>query len=568
MTSRQVAPSLEWDPVVLLAASAAGADPRTFRPGRDLVLDLAREQGAVLPVGVLLDDCLSSAARARIDGEASAALASWRERRDADLTVDGVCLPHIWQVELLAEVFLPETRIAAGLSAVFAVHGPQRIELNGIDAGRAACLGEVLGSLDVAVEPPRSFAAPPRYPGVLASPWRIPVSRRIAASIFRTVGIPQRVRGEVILVPYWHLRQVFERLTLDDGPKFVVDPASLPSTTVGTLIRSVARGGWVGHPSIKDRRLSKGELARALAKARGNSEQLDPLNTLLDTRALALLEQRADETLARIRRMRRAFAVRTVKLAVLPNDSMPDVRMIIQAARDNQAATLVVQHGFLGEPNDPDKTLADAVAVWSENDARRLATLRSGRIVVTGNPGVSSVAGLAERSPRLNRPGSSLVLVEYASRLSTRSDNRVSVFHVDTALRALAQARPGTAAVIRPHPAEHEPEIFDDAGASYEALRVRVDSTNRIATLIAEADLCIAAVSTAALEAAVAGVPVIFLNVDGHEAPWPFDGSTDVPVARSSEELAALIPEVLGSGEVPGRAEMVEALGGRMRSIA
>ena len=57
------------------------------------------------------------------------------------------------------------------------------------------------------------------------------------------------------------------------------------------------------------------------------------------------------------------------------------------------------------------------------------------------------------------------------------------------------------------------------------------------------------------------GVPVIFLNVTGHDAPWPFDGSTDVPMARSEEELAALIPEVLASGDVPGRAEMLGALG-------
>src|SRR4051812_15993907 len=273
MTKTQVTPEGLWEPVVRLSASAAGADARILRPGRDLVLELAREQGAVLPVGVLLDERLSSAARAEIDAEAIAALASWRERRDADLTVDGVCLPHIWEVELLAEVFLPETRIASGVGAVFAVHGPQRIELEGIDAGRVAGLSTVLRSLDIAVEPPRSFAAPPRYPGVLASsPRPIPLSRRIAASIFKTVGIPQWVRGEVVLVPYWHLGDVFERLTLDGGLRFVVDPASLPATTPRTLIRSVARGGWVGHPSIRDRRRSKRDLGLALAKARANTE--------------------------------------------------------------------------------------------------------------------------------------------------------------------------------------------------------------------------------------------------------------------------------------------------------
>jgi hypothetical protein len=282
-----------------------------------------------------------------------------------------------------------------------------------------------------------------------------------------------------------------------------------------------------------------------------------------------MIEQRAGETLALVERMREVFETGAVKVAVLPFDAPADAQCVIQAARESGIRTLDVQHGFFNEPkaNYREMTLADSAAVWSEADARDVRARGGGSVVVTGNPGIVNAAEVLLHAPQPRSSGDTLMLVEYSSRLSIRLDNRVSMRHVNTALRALAVARPGSSVTVRPHPAEHEPQIFARTASLYPTLDVRVDSTTSIEDLLRVTDLCIGAVSTATLQAACAGVPVVFLNVTGRTAPWPFDGSTDVPVALSESELAALIPVVLSTDTVLGRAAMLDALGVKRDAI-
>jgi hypothetical protein len=512
----------------------------------------------------LVDDLLTPDMRDAIDRQAIERLREWRNRRDSDLTLDGVCLSQIWEVELLAEVFLPETRIVSGLQAVFEAASPRRVECEGVDRDRVTGLRSLLAGIEVVSSGPP--IPPPHYPSVLASPWRVPLPVRVALAILRTIGVPQHVRGEVYLHSYWHLLPVFERLAITHGLRPVLDPGSPPKAELSTLLRGAVRGGWVGYPGAVDRRRSRRSLGRALAAARANVGQLDVLSRLLDVRALDMLEQRAGDTLAVVSQIRKSFSCGSLKVAVLPFDSPPDARAIVQAARDCAVPTLVVQHGLFNEPNEPDKTLADAVAVWAAADADYVRSRTSAMVAVTGNPGAAT--GL-DALRKMEQPGvaRTIILVEYASRLSVRVDNRVSLRHVSAALRGLEKARPGTAVTIRPHPAEHEPEIFERAASLYGELKVDVETTSSIAELFTTADLCIGAVSTATLQAAAAGVPVVFLNVTARPARWPFDGSTGVPVASNSEELATLIIQVLSSGSVPGRAEMLEVLGADVDAV-
>jgi hypothetical protein len=550
----------EWRDVVRLRPTSTGLDPQTLAPGRDIVLHMPRQQAQDLASGVLLDDWLDAETRDCIDREAIERLAAWQSRRRRELAFGTLSVSQIWELELLADVFLPETRIVSGIAAAFRDRRPRRLEIESLDAARIACIRAVLGPLGVDVAQQGPSAAAPRYPSVLAAPWRIPLWRRSAAFLFRAVGLPQRVRGEVYFLPYWHLLPVYERLVDSDAlqPLLVFQ-----KTTLRSLARSAARGGWAGRPNAIRRRRSRHRLFAAVAAARRTDGASDSLARLLDIRALAMLEQSAAETLAEFECLRDAFRSKALRLAVLPFDSPPPARMVVQAARDAGVPTLVVQHGFANDPsaNDPDLTLADAVAVWSDVDRLALSGRTSQLIEVTGNPGVANPAALLGNPQRAHVPHHTVVLVEYSSRITTRLDNRVSIRHVNTALCALVAARPRAPVTVRPHPAEHEPDIFVRAAVRYPELNIRVDTTTPIGDLIASADLFVGAVSTASLQAAAEGVPVVFLNATGGRQPWPFDGSTDVPVASNSEELAALILEVLASGEVPGRAEMIDALG-------
>jgi hypothetical protein len=73
--------------------------------------------------------------------------------------------------------------------------------------------------------------------------------------------------------------------------------------------------------------------------------------------------------------------------------------------------------------------------------------------------------------------------------------------------------------------------------------------------------------STATLQAAAFGLPVVYLDVAGVERPWPFDGSA-VPVARGAAELADELAAAVERQEVTGQAELLEALGVRRGATA
>ena len=113
--------------------------------------------------------------------------------------------------------------------------------------------------------------------------------------------------------------------------------------------------------------------------------------------------------------------------------------------------------------------------------------------------------------------------------------------------------------MIRPHPSSPGAEAALSRPAG---IRVEIDATTPIEQLCATVDACVGAMSTATLQAAGHGVPVVFLDVVGVPRPWPFDGSP-VPVAHDAEERAGALAPAVEAREVAGQAELLDALGAR-----
>src|SRR4051812_9365820 len=542
-----------WQPTVRLRPTSEGTDPARWRAGHDVVLDAPLSHGSALAQGVLVDDWTDQAARLAIDDEAFARLREWRGRHGAALTIDGVDLSLVWEMELIAEVVLPAVRVVRSLERAFAHAGPQELRCQGIDAELLDCLR---GSLDAEVVAEGTVAPPPSYPTLAAGRPNIPWQRRAGAAVARATGLPGHVRGGATVLPYWHLLPVAAELVRTGRPPLVLDPSVLPAIGREALVRAARTGGWLPVPGLAARLRSRRELARALARLPGTGS--DPLDRLLHARTVRMLEMRAGDTLATVRARRRAFRHGRVRPAIVPFDSMPDSRMIIAAARTHGVPVMLVQHGFIGEPNDPDKALSDHVAAWSERDAAHApAHTLAAEVEGTGNP-----AAPAPSARRAADSACTLVLVQDPTRISARHDARISLRHARTALRALDRARPGTAAILRPHPSVHRPEAFLALATEAPSLDVRLDVSSGIEALIEAADLCVGAVSTATLQAGVAGVPIAFLNLDAVPRLWPFDG-VSLPTATDEDELVALIERVLAAPDVEGREAMVEALGVR-----
>src|SRR4051812_21114814 len=138
-------------------------------------------------------------------------LRAFQERQRGGLAPGGVELPWVWETELLAEVFLPETRNVEGAAAVLLRSGVEHVELGPMDADLQKALGTALeaGGIDVQAGPLREA---PAYPGRRASPWRMSLAQRLRQTATRFAGFPTHVRGELLFIPYWNLLGVHRRL--------------------------------------------------------------------------------------------------------------------------------------------------------------------------------------------------------------------------------------------------------------------------------------------------------------------------------------------------------------------
>src|SRR2546430_3827026 len=114
--------------------SSTGLDAGALVPGRDLVLALDEAHGIDLPHGVLAHDHLDMDARREVDAATLTSIAAWRAARDPAFTVDGVCLPWIWEEDVYTAIATPSIRDAAGIVRAVREHGARRLELADGDA--------------------------------------------------------------------------------------------------------------------------------------------------------------------------------------------------------------------------------------------------------------------------------------------------------------------------------------------------------------------------------------------------------------------------------------------------
>ena len=534
---------------------AAGLDPATLSPGSDLVLGADRGQADELAHGVLLDDWLDAGARGELDREARRRCAAWLERRAGALTVAGVPLGYVHELELYADVFVPELRVVEGLSQV-ARRGLARVALHGVDTELSRCLEARLSDLGVEVEAGPA-AAPPSYPRAFRR--SVGASRRVSGALREAIGVPGRPRGTVLFEPYWHLTPVWRLLT-GTAAEPVMGPFNRPALPRRHVLRSLRHGGWIGAPGAASRKRSERAVLNAL-EGLDPAGSADPLDRLLDLRYARLLAVQARHTLAEAEERRQAFAG-PVKATVAYSDSAPIPRLNAVAARENGASVVTVQHGLWGHlPIDDgrparilDGWTADHVAVWSEREAEVFAPHVPGDVVVTGDPGATLLAA----GPALAGPAdTALVLAQMTTPLSTGADARVSARHLRAALGALSSTAVRRV-VVRPHPLDPERAAYARIGAQIPGLAVRVDASGRVEDAIAAAGICVGALSTATLQAAAMGVPTVLLDVTGMALAWPFDGAGAFPTARSEEELVELIGSAQAAREVA-----LDALGAR-----
>jgi hypothetical protein len=256
--------------------------------------------------------------------------------------------------------------------------------------------------------------------------------------------------------------------------------------------------------------------------------------------------------------MRDALRRRVPSSVVVPFDSTPLTRVLIGAARELDVRSIAIAHGGYWFPAIvQDLEVADEIAVWSPQVLEHIA-VRGRPVHLVGYPrGREPRRAQRTRSSRRLRV---VVLEQPQLPLSAAVDARMSGYHYRTALRAIARLAPQARVVLRPHPSRGHPTA-ELVRALHTEQQVEVAVGPTILEVLRDADLCIGSASTATLEAAYAGVPVVVLDLTEIEWPWPLGGETDVPIARSEDELVDAIRSVLTSGSFLGRETLLTALG-------
>jgi hypothetical protein len=249
-----------------------------------------------------------------------------------------------------------------------------------------------------------------------------------------------------------------------------------------------------------------------------------------------LLQRRAPGTLALVDRYARALVTGRIEVVVVPFDSLSSVRVLLSASRAAAVPSLLIQHGYAPEPNDPDKGETDHTAAWAERDAREVRDRHGRAATVTGNPAAPPAAS----PPQPSRGGPTLALVQSPTVFSARWDARVSQRFVSEALESVERTRPGSEVVLRPHPLEPSPDAFLRLVPEGSSLTARVDVRTPLAELLGECDHCVGGVSTATLQAGVAGLTTTFVDVTGGELPAPFEHAGEMQQAEMAEALGVV----------------------------
>jgi len=543
-------------------ADSHGLDPASLVAGRDVVLAMNPAHGLDLPAGVAVHDHLDIDARWAIYRAAAGAIADVRELLDEPLTVDGVCLPWIWEAEILVALTILFAE-AEGLLRCVRNHDPASLRLTStlprhrrVASVVAAAAGIELREQPAGVAPAGSRAGP-RRPSAGGA-------RHELVRWARAAGLPSHLRpGCDLLVSYWPLMALLDRMLADRRRRPAV-ALQRPPTGPGRSLRAAQRGGWLGAPGPADRRRARAVAEPALQQASTARRApiapfgVDLCEPVLEE-VLGIARRRAAFDLATAAMLRRVLRRSAPASVIVPFDTQPDGRLLVSLAREAGVRTLGLPHGaYLLPQLLGDLELCDEVLLWSEQVAPRMSGGER-PVHVVGYP-LPHAPPPPTRARGGGAPATVLVLGQPSPTSFALCDPRTTMRHYAVALGALRQLAPAPRIVLRPHPAEGSDAALA-AAASFAGSEIAIDASTPIQDLYRACSLCLGTATTATLQAVLNGTPVVALNLTGFEWSWPLGGDTTVPVARSAGELSACLDRWASGRPLPGREALLTALG-------
>ncbi|NLS92185.1 MAG: UDP-N-acetyl glucosamine 2-epimerase [Planctomycetaceae bacterium] len=243
-------------------------------------------------------------------------------------------------------------------------------------------------------------------------------------------------------------------------------------------------------------------------------------------------------------------------LLVMDEDATPMKRIALAAARRYGGKSYVIQHGAPVARFGFAPLAADGLFAWGQATRDQLARwdIPPERVFVTGSPTHDALCqafrktpvrnAIAGRSPRI-------LLLATVSPRDTRPDliemnmNSRSYGEMIEAAFAAAESIPGATLAVKPHPRSREDAAVLAAAARHPGLRVETIKAKPLPEAMRGVDCVLSCLSSAGIEATLAGVPVIQLVPRGAGRILSHDEWGLLGSASSAQELLPLIQNAL-----------------------
>jgi hypothetical protein len=482
--------------------------------------------------------------------------------------VDGVSGGDLAAFEAALTVLLPAGRAVLGVQAAAADLAGADVTLVVPDAGpgnhvRIETVAARAAALALGSDAPAVVAAPQdgrllqKYRRTRDPDWLAPAvahRRALRGAVLAGVNAAfavrrRRRRGTVLVYEYAPTRAFARDYRADPHRAHALvhvhaEPRDLPA-----IARAGDRAIIVPEPTLQ-------HPVAAATTARGRLEIAgvdvwpavrEPLAEILDR-----YRRYAAETAPALRRELRRSGVRAV---LVPFDGAPTARLLVRLAQAEAIPTLVLNDGFKADDLGREGMAADVALTWSTSMRDSYFRRRAdGTAIVTGNPRVATippVRGVALPPRRVLVGGFTYSPMDLNC---GRSD--VERFTTEV-LDGVAEGAPDARVTLKLHPAD-EPGHY---GELLTGRAVDVRASGDVLGLFGDADVYVSTYTTSLIEAAAAGLPIVYYRVNPQRIGPPFDGDPWLGrrTATTPAELAALLgdAELLQEPPPPGWIEHV-----------
>lgn len=423
------------------------------------------------------------------------------------------------------------------------------------DADYALLLAEICGRWDIELEVQVHGDEPARRPPAMpANPPHRQIIGRLAALWGR-----------------WPLGQGFDART----PRVLLcgNPSLLDPLCAG-LVAQGSRVAWLWDRfPLKWQRVWRGRVEPLVCNAANGKQNHMRVDTWgpVDCRGFDLAEPVRDWLQLRaacygawqtrlVERIEQHLDRFRPSVLVLDEDSTPTARAAVAVAREQGIGSIVLQHGAPCVRFGYSPLAADRICVWGEASRQRFIDwgVPAERIRVTGSPKHDELLSCRPEARPASSEGLRVLVLGTLPPADDRPDSVALHFTSETHRGMLRAAFGGLAEiagvqiVLKLHPRLASDQVFWETLAEFPPLNVQFVRGGDLPAMVSDCDVVLSCASSAGLEAAWWGRPVIEILPTGSEVPFPAALWGQVGIARTAAEVASLVAQgVAQKGAAP-----------------